>query len=1067
SAPGMLHAGAPTPLAVTLFSDSSASVTAECFSCSLQLPGSIPHNSLLKLNVWGNKDNQIVFTNTTNVTFSHRNVSSFIQTDRSSYRPGHTIKIRVVSLQLDNHPYRGKLKISLQASHYSLNLVEFQVPKNVFLNVGSDEGLYELHFLHFSQPLKPSLDFSARVSEFSLRKKNITRYDKSPLSLEELLTSAVVEVTQSDASKNAKNTTLMFPVSENGTVNVQFKLQEQIATLFIVVREVQSECCFIYFKVSSKGQVVAAGTKNSSTFSLTPDLSWSPLACVTVYCLTSDGELISHSVFIPIQKPNLVTLNWSKEKAQPGEEVSLTVATTESKVQVGIVVTGTDSNTLQSAPDSMLEQVCRKLMLVIQVIMTSTFITMTNIFCYTGLEKLLMINKRKRIQTLKYKLLRNRSKMLRNSSTSEKITVPGGVTSLGAFALVMSENLGLGFTPVPQKLTVSKDFSLSVVAPPHIIRGEEIVLEAKIFNYLEHMSVINAKQFTIGSRASGSALFPIEPLVLGETEISVEAISMDASDSIVWKLMVKPEGIEQSSSQTLFLELAPQSDSNSRSISFSFPPHVVPGSQMARVSLCPSTQLSYQRDDGSFSAFGKSDASGSTWLTAFVLRCFLQAQTYIQVDQDLLIRALMWLLQHQGPQGQFLEVGRLIHTEMQGGMDDSSVALTAFVLVEKYASNVSLALNYLENKLSSGVVSNYSLSLVAYALARGNRPLASRALSELRSRADNIDGVMMWTPSAGLNSHDLSRPQSAQIEMAAYVLLALFVRGSFIEGIALMKWLSIQRNHLGGFGTTQDTVIALQALAYYAAFSGANAINVKIDLSLSGFLVHLVEITHRGGGIKSYKLYLIISCNRFYEFIQLNVFYNVENQTFLQSPQQASDEEAFSLNIRLSENSNHSNMILSVCTRLKDNQIIPNTGMVIVDVGMLSGLGLLPEATFPSDLVRKVESTPEKVLLYLDSVRLNKTEVCIRFPIVRNYKVARVRDAMVLVYDYYEPTRRAQRTYNSETLYSRESCSFCGENCNLCQSGIYISSTHSLAADDRTFCWSVLFLGAAASLFVV
>lgn len=70
-----------------------------------------------------------------------------------------------------------------------------------------------------------------------------------------------------------------------------------------------------------------------------------------------------------------------------------------------------------------------------------------------------------------------------------------------------------------------------------------------------------------------------------------------------------------------------------------------------------------------------------------------------------------------------------------------------------------------------------------------------------------------------------------------------------------------------------------------------------------------------GGEIKSYKLYLIISCNRFYEFIQLNVFYNVENQTLLQSPQQASDEEAFSLNIRLSENSNHSNMILSVCTR--------------------------------------------------------------------------------------------------------------------------------------------------------
>lgn len=37
--------------------------------------------------------------------------------------------------------------------------------------------------------------------------------------------------------------------------------------------------------------------------------------------------------------------------------------------------------------------------------------------------------------------------------TSEKITVPDGVISLRAVALVMSDNLGLGFTPMPQKVT--------------------------------------------------------------------------------------------------------------------------------------------------------------------------------------------------------------------------------------------------------------------------------------------------------------------------------------------------------------------------------------------------------------------------------------------------------------------------------------------------------------------------------------------------------------------------------------------------------------------------------------
>lgn len=69
----------------------------------------------------------------------------------------------------------------------------------------------------------------------------ISRYDKRPLGLEELLNSAVVEVTQTDSSRNAKNTTLMLPVAENGTAKVQFKLQEHIAALFITVSNLPGE----------------------------------------------------------------------------------------------------------------------------------------------------------------------------------------------------------------------------------------------------------------------------------------------------------------------------------------------------------------------------------------------------------------------------------------------------------------------------------------------------------------------------------------------------------------------------------------------------------------------------------------------------------------------------------------------------------------------------------------------------------------------------------------------------------------------------------------------------------
>lgn len=66
----------------------------------------------------------------------------------------------------------------------------------------------------------------------------------------------------------------------------------------------------------------------------------------------------------------------------------------------------------------------------------------------------------------------------------------------------------------------------------------------------------------------------------------------------------------------------------------------------------------------------------------------------------------------------------------------------------------------------------------------------------------------MWSSSAGLESHDW-QPRSAQVEMTSYAMLALYRRGSLVEGIHLMKWLSRQRSHLGGYGTTQVTPFLL------------------------------------------------------------------------------------------------------------------------------------------------------------------------------------------------------------------------------------------------------------------
>ncbi|KAK3876687.1 hypothetical protein Pcinc_018566 [Petrolisthes cinctipes] len=77
-------------------------------------------------------------------------------------------------------------------------------------------------------------------------------------------------------------------------------------------------------------------------------------------------------------------------------------------------------------------------------------------------------------------------------------------------------------------------------------------------------------------------------------------------------------------------------------------------------------ELLYRRTDGSYSAFGNADDSGSTWLTAFVLKSFQQALQYIQIDTGALVETRDWLLRQQrNPDGCFESVGTVIHKDMQ------------------------------------------------------------------------------------------------------------------------------------------------------------------------------------------------------------------------------------------------------------------------------------------------------------------------------------------------------------------------------------------------------------------
>ena len=58
-------------------------------------------------------------------------------------------------------------------------------------------------------------------------------------------------------------------------------------------------------------------------------------------------------------------------------------------------------------------------------------------------------------------------------------------------------------------------------------------------------------------------------------------------------------------------------------------------------------ELTYRHDDGSYSAFGNSDDSGSMWLTAFVVKSFAQAKPYIFIDETDLQKSIDWFRSKQ------------------------------------------------------------------------------------------------------------------------------------------------------------------------------------------------------------------------------------------------------------------------------------------------------------------------------------------------------------------------------------------------------------------------------------
>ncbi|CAH1779310.1 unnamed protein product, partial [Owenia fusiformis] len=285
-------------------------------------------------------------------------------------------------------------------------------------------------------------------------------------------------------------------------------------------------------------------------------------------------------------------------------------------------------------------------------------------------------------------------------------------------------------------------------------------------------------------------------------------------------------------------------------------------------------ELNYQKkksDIGSFSAFGDHDPKGSMWLTAFVIRSFAQARRYISdvIDDEKITAAMAWIISEQTTSGElkglFPEHGKVCHKAMQGG-SASSVTMTSYVLLAllenrdiegapaKTNTAIDTAVGFVEGQIDE-TEDPYALAIMAYALRVAKSSRAQECEDKLWSKRTAGGGMVYWKPEGYEEPPPCDRSRggwcpyhrqagASLIETASYALLTFVANNDLNRALGVLRWLTKQRNSLGGFSSTQDTVMGLWALSEFGIMVSSGNLSIDVSVTAGTFTHNFNTITN-------------------------------------------------------------------------------------------------------------------------------------------------------------------------------------------------------------------------------
>lgn len=488
------------------------------------------------------------------------------------------------------------------------------------------------------------------------------------------------------------------------------------------------------------------------------------------------------------------------------------------------------------------------------------------------------------------------------------------------------------------------------------------------------------------------------------------------------------------------------------------------------------TVLTHKKDDGSYGAFLRTPSS--IWLTAFIAKELTESRDIINVKDSYIQESMSYLISKQKRNGAWDDPNRLYDRGMKGGVGQAKddVPLTAFILISmnhalkvyELGSDTELrvamdkAKSYLEGQLDA-LESPYSLAITAYALSLHDQQSAEaqRPHQKLKNIANCDSEKCFWNAKGG-RGESAGKADAESVETTAYALLSALSLQDKATAKQAANWLTEQRKYGGGFQSTQDTVVALEALSKYSMQNNdVDDLNLRVEMCLADGKkqdLHLtkynaltakavkvrnvgkVSLNVQGTGrgtlavVQTYRtmkkdeshcdlFHLSVTVKGELEYKIYNKdemfedYYNYDGDED-QKDEPMSSIEWFDLRSRRKrqiseEQKKESSVIYTVCVGMKKRNTV---GMVMVEVSLLSGL--IPNT---KDLEHNVKGSERyvdhyevhhnKVFLYF--AKITESEDCLQFGAEQVVPMGLVQPASAVIYDYYNPEKRCGIFYTA------------------------------------------------------